>query len=47
MDVMSNVNFALSSNKKDELRDLYNYVNEKVIIVINTLGGFTLDSSTL
>ena len=34
-DVMLNVNFALRSNNKDELRDLYNYLNQKVITAIN------------
>ena len=28
---MPNVNFALSSQNKDQLRDLYNYLNQKVI----------------
>ena len=35
---MSNVNFALSSNSKDELGDL----NKKLITAINTLDGSTL-----
>ena len=35
MDVMLNVNFALSSNNKDELRDLYNYLNQNVATAIN------------
>ena len=34
MGVILNVNFALSSNSKDELRDLYNYLNQKVITVM-------------
>ena len=38
MDVMSNVNFALSSNSKDQPRG----VNKKLITAINTLDGFTL-----
>ena len=37
-DVMSNVNFALSSNSKDQLGDL----NKKLITAISTLDGFTL-----
>ena len=41
MDVMSNVNNVLSSNNKDQLRDFWNYSNEKVITVINTLDGST------
>ena len=36
MDVMLNANFALSSNNKDELTDLYNYLIPKVITVINS-----------
>ena len=40
MDVMPNVNFALSSQNKDQLRDLYNYLNQKVITTINTLGRY-------
>ena len=39
-DIMPNVNFALSGNNKDQLRDLYNYLNQKVITPINTLDGF-------
>ena len=35
---MSNVNFALSSNGKDQLEDL----NQKLIIAINTSDGSTL-----
>ena len=34
---MSNVNFALSSNKKDQLRNLCNYLNQKVTTAINNL----------
>ena len=40
MDVMPNVNFALSSQNKDQLKDLYNYLNQKVITAINTLGRY-------
>ena len=36
MDVMLNVNFALFSNNKNELRDLYNYLSQPVISAINT-----------
>ena len=39
---MSNVNFALSSNNKDQLRDLYNHLNQKVATVINNVDGSTL-----
>ena len=38
-DVTLNVNFALCSNNKDKLRDLYNYlisINQKVVTAINT-----------
>ena len=30
---MANVNIALSTKNKDQLRDLYNYLNQKVITV--------------
>ena len=39
---MLNVNFALSSNNKDELRDLYYYLNQKVITVIYFSNGSML-----
>ena len=39
MDVMSN--FALSSGKKDQLRDFYNYLHQKVLTAINNLDGST------
>ena len=42
MDVMPNVNFALSSNSKDQLRDLYDYLNQKMITTIHTLDYSTL-----
>ena len=42
MDVLPNVKFALSSNNKDQLRHLYNYLNQKVITAINTFDGSTL-----
>ena len=38
----ANVNFALSSNNKDQLRDLDNQLNQKVITAINTLDGSKL-----
>ena len=38
----ANVNFTISSNNKDQLRDLNIYLNQKVITAINTLYGFTL-----
>ena len=45
MGVVPNVNFALSSNNKDKLRGLCNYLNQKVITAINTLDGSTLGNN--
>ena len=42
MYVIPNVNFALSSNKKDQLGGLYDYLYPIVITAINTLDGSTL-----
>ena len=39
MEVMPNVNYALASKNKDQLRDFYIYLNQKVIAYINTLDG--------
>ena len=39
MEVMPNVNHALASKNKDQLRDFYIYLNQKVIAYINTLDG--------
>ena len=39
---MSNMNFTLSINKKNQLRDLNRYLNQKVITAINNLYGSTL-----
>ena len=47
MDVMPNVNFALSTNNKDHLRDLYNYLNQKAITAINNLDGSTLGDNLI
>ena len=47
MDLMSNVNFAFFSNNKDQLRDLYNYLNQKVITSIRTLDGSTLGDNLI
>ena len=44
---MSNVNFALSNNSKDQLKDLYDYSNQKVITVINILDGSTLGDNLI
>ena len=43
----ANVNFAISSNNKDQLRDLNNYLNQKVITAINTLYGSTLGDNLI
>ena len=42
MDVMLNVNFVVSSNNKDQLRDLYIYLNQNVITATNFLDGSPL-----
>ena len=42
MNVMPNVNFKLSINNKDQLRDLYNYLNQTMITGINNLDGSKL-----
>ena len=48
MDVVSNVNFALTdSTNKDQLRDLYNYLNQKVITAINTYDSSTLGNNLI
>ena len=39
---MPNVNYAPSSKNKDQPRDFYNYLNQKMITAINTLDGSTL-----
>ena len=44
---MPNVNFALSRKNKDQLRDLNNYLNQKVITAINTLDGSTLGDNLI
>ena len=44
---MPNVNFALFGNNKDQLRDYYSYLNEKVITTINTLDGSTLGDNLI
>ena len=45
MDVMPNVHF--DSNNKDQLRDFYNYLNQKVITVINNFDSSTLENNEL
>ena len=48
MDIMSNVNFTLSdSNNKDQLSDLYNYLNQKVTTAINTYDSSTLGNNLI
>ena len=47
MDIIPNVNFALSTNNKDQLRDLYNYLNQKAITAINNLDGSTLGDNLI
>ena len=42
MEVMPNVNYALPSKNKDQPRDFYNNLNQKMIAAINTLDGSTL-----
>ena len=45
---MANVNFALSdSNNKDQLRELYNYLNQKLITAINTYDCSTLGKNLI
>ena len=47
MELMPNVNFALSSKNKDQLRDWYDYLNQKVITTINTLDDSTLEDNLI
>ena len=47
MDVMPNVNFALSNKNEDQLRDLYNYLDQNVITAINTVDGSTLEDNLI
>ena len=47
MDVMLNMNFALFGNNKNQLRDFYNYLNQKVITAINTLDGSKLGDNLI
>ena len=47
MDLMSNVNLTLSINNKDQLRDLYNYLNQKLITTINNLDGSLLGDNLI
>ena len=47
MDVMLNMNFALFGNNKNQLRDFYNYLNQKVITAISTLDGSKLGDNLI
>ena len=44
INTMLKVNFKLSGNNKDQLRDYYNYLNQKVITTSNTLDGLMWDN---
>ena len=44
---MSSENFALSSINKYQLEDLQNYLNQKMITVINTADGSTLGDNLI
>ena len=39
---MLSKNFTLSSINKDQLKDLQNYLNQKMIAAIDTVDGSTL-----
>ena len=41
------LNFALSSNNKNQLRDLCIFLNQEVMTVINTFDGFTLGDNLI
>ena len=42
------MNFVLSdSNNKDQLKNLYNYLNQKVITAINTYHSFMLGNNLI
>ena len=45
--LMPSKNFALSSINKDQLKDLYNYLNQKMIAAINTAEGSTLGDNQI
>ena len=48
MDIVPNMNFTLTnSNNKDQLRDLYNYLNQKVITAINTYDSSSLGNNLI
>ena len=44
---MPSENFALSSIKKDQPKDLQNYLNQKMIDAINTVDGSTLGDNLI
>ena len=48
MDIVPNMNFTLTnSNNKDQLRDLHNYLNQKVITAINTYDSSSLGNNLI
>ena len=44
---MLSENFALSSINKDQLKDLQNYLNQKMIAAIDTVDGSTLGDNLI
>ena len=47
MDTMLNVNFLLSSDNKDQFKELHNNLNEKLINAIKTLNVSTLTDNLI
>ena len=45
MEVISNVNFALSGNNKNQLRESLSDLNEKLTTAINTLDDSALEGN--
>ena len=43
----SNVNFALPSSNKDQLKDFQSFLNQKFITAINFLDGSTLGNNLI
>ena len=41
------MNFALSSNNKDQLRDLYNYLHQEQITAMNYFNGSMLGDNVV
>ena len=44
---MANENFALSNIYEDQVKDLKNYLNQKMIATINTVDGSALGDNLL